>query len=116
MSRTVSFRASEELDEFLEQEAEKRMTTKSTVAQMMVAERAQQLRDSEENETNSTTSSQNSGKSIDDVFERHPTRWYEPDSRKYNYVVRTPDSLHDDRRYYKTKGGAEKALRSWWED
>ena len=43
MSRTVSFRCSEELDEFLEEEAERRMTTKSTVAQMMVAQAARDI-------------------------------------------------------------------------
>lgn len=43
MSRTVSFRCSEELDEWLEQEAERRMTTKSTVAQMIVANYAQDI-------------------------------------------------------------------------
>lgn len=41
MSRTVSFRCSQELDEWLEQEAERRMTTKSTVAQMIVADHVQ---------------------------------------------------------------------------
>jgi len=40
MSKTVSFRCSGELDEFLEREAERRMTTKSTVAQMIVADYA----------------------------------------------------------------------------
>jgi predicted transcriptional regulator len=43
MSRTVSFRCSEELDEFLEEEAERRMTTKSAVAQMIVAEYARSV-------------------------------------------------------------------------
>ena len=43
MSKTVSFRCSDELDEFLEQEAERRMTTKSTVAQMIVAEYARDV-------------------------------------------------------------------------
>lgn len=43
MSRTVSFRCSEELDKFLEEEAERRMTTKSAVAQMIVAEFARDV-------------------------------------------------------------------------
>lgn len=43
MSRTVSFRCSEDLDEFLEEEAERRMTTKSAVAQMIVAEYAREV-------------------------------------------------------------------------
>jgi hypothetical protein len=43
MSRTVSFRCSAELDEWLEREAERRMTTKSTVAQMIVANHVQSV-------------------------------------------------------------------------
>ena len=52
MSRTVSFRCSEELDKFLEEEAERRMTTKSTVAQMMVAQAARDI--SNDSETSNT--------------------------------------------------------------
>jgi hypothetical protein len=37
MSKTVSFTCSEELNEFLEEEAERRMTTKSLVCQQIVA-------------------------------------------------------------------------------
>ena len=55
MTVTISFRVSEELEEFLEQEAEERMTTKSTVAQMMLAERVTQIRD--ESDTNDTEKS-----------------------------------------------------------
>jgi len=43
MSVTISFRCSEELAEFLESEAERRMTTKSAVAQMLVAEKAREM-------------------------------------------------------------------------
>lgn len=43
MSRTVSFRCSPELADFLEEEAERRMTTKSAVAQMIVAEYARDV-------------------------------------------------------------------------
>jgi predicted transcriptional regulator len=52
MTVTISFRVSEELEEFLEQEAKERMTTKSTVAQMMLAERVTQIRD--DTDTNGT--------------------------------------------------------------
>ena len=38
MTATISFTCSEELEQFLEEEAERRMTTKSTVAQMIVAD------------------------------------------------------------------------------
>jgi hypothetical protein len=52
MSRTVSFRCSEELNQFLEEEAERRMTTKSTVAQMIVAQFARDV--SQDGETVNT--------------------------------------------------------------
>lgn len=44
MSNVVSFRCSDELEEFLEQEAEERMTTKSAAAQMLLAEKVQEMR------------------------------------------------------------------------
>ena len=43
MSRTISFRGSEALDEFLQEEAQRHMTTKSAAAQMLVAERVRRL-------------------------------------------------------------------------
>jgi hypothetical protein len=43
MTKTISFVASEELAEWLEEEAEKRMTTVSTTAQMLLAERYQEM-------------------------------------------------------------------------
>ncbi|CCQ37859.1 polyphosphate kinase [Natronomonas moolapensis 8.8.11] len=39
---------------------------------------------------------------------RHRDRWYRPDSGTYRFAVRTPDG---DRRYLKTRSGAEAALR-----
>jgi len=52
MTVTISFRVSEELEDFLEKEAERRMTTKSTVAQMLLAEKVKEIR--EESGTNGT--------------------------------------------------------------
>jgi len=43
MSEVVTFRCSPELKEFLEEEAERRMTTKSAAAQMIVAEYARDV-------------------------------------------------------------------------
>ena len=43
MSEVVTFRCSPELKEFLEEEAERRMTTKSAAAQMIVAEYARDI-------------------------------------------------------------------------
>lgn len=80
MSRTVSFRASEQLDEFLEQEAERRLMTKSDVAQIFVAEQYRQLQeDQEEQEVSAVdkidTEEEDSSASESDKeslsFERH---------------------------------------------
>lgn len=119
MSRTVSFRCSGELDEFLEQEAENRMTTKSTVAQMLLAEKVQEIQAerSGEGESSGGTDRKNdtlssgvdgSGGELD-VFEATTEHWYYPSSNKYEYAVRLPG--HDDRKYYKTKDGARKRLK-----
>jgi len=43
MSEVVTFRCSPELKQFLEEEAERRMTTKSAAAQMIVAEYARDV-------------------------------------------------------------------------
>jgi polyphosphate kinase len=43
------------------------------------------------------------------VFDRHDDHWYRPDSDKYQFTVRLPDS--DDRKYYKTQDNAAKRLR-----
>ena len=114
MSRTVSFRASEELDDFLEQEAERRMTTKSTVAQMLLAERVRELQgarsgDDEESEQSESGEVEQVGRGLPEVFDRHDDHWYRPDSDKYQFTVRLPDS--DDRKYYKTQDNAAKRLR-----
>jgi len=122
MSRTVSFRCSEELDDFLEAEAERRMTTKSTVAQMIVAEYA---RDSEHSPSDETGESGRQGtldgvnESKEDIFDKHPDKWYRPDSDKYDYAVYVPESYFSrdagEARYYKTRSGAAKGLRGWYE-
>lgn len=43
MSQTISFVASDELADFLEREAEKRMTTVSSTAQMLLAEKVREM-------------------------------------------------------------------------
>lgn len=45
MTTTVTFRCTNELEEFLEQEAERRMTTKSSVAQMLLAEKFREIQE-----------------------------------------------------------------------
>lgn len=124
MSRTVSFRASEKLDEFLEQEAERRLVTKSTVAQMLIAERYRQIQDerqdesvvpevkgSEPEEEYPTTANSN-GKPA--VFERHSDKWHVPDSNKgYKYAVQM--AAGGRLKYYKTEDGAAERLRREYE-
>jgi hypothetical protein len=122
MSRTVSFRCSEELDDFLEAEAERRMTTKSTVAQMIVAEHARESEHGPSGETGESgrqETLEGVNDSGGDIFDRHPDAWYEPDSAKHNVAVYVPDDsgTYDagKTRYYKTRDGAAEALRRWYE-
>lgn len=123
MSRTVSFRASEELDDYLEQLAEERMTTKSTVANMLLAERVRQLRGeagggggspAEEGETTGPESRELAGMSA--IFEKHDEKWYEPDTeRGHKYAVRMPEDSGTNTRYYKTAEKAAERLRREYE-
>lgn len=116
VSKVVSFRASEELDEFLEQEAERRMTTKSTVAQMLVAERVREMKqggESAEPDADEDGDEDGENRGLSGVFERHPDKWYRPDSSQGNkFAVECGD---DRRRYYKTQDGAAKRLRREYE-
>jgi len=113
MSRTVSFRASEGLDEFLEQEAERRMTTKSTVAQMLLAERVRELQEERagggEAEQPESGQPDQSGSGLPNVFDRHDDHWYRPDSEENEFAVRLPGD--GETKYYKTQDGAAKRLR-----
>lgn len=121
MSKTVSFRASEELDEFLEQEAERRMTTKSTVAQMLIAERVRQIKDGEDESEVEDQSAEEEGSSrpgsdgseldteeLPPIFEERSDSWWVPDSEDHILAVRREDG---GRRYYKTVDGAAERLR-----
>jgi polyphosphate kinase len=121
MSKTVSFRASEELDEFLEDEAERRMTTKSTVAQMLLAERVKQIRgepdappvDRQTSDDSPDEDESDDGDSLGEIFEKYPEKWYRPNSQNQNYAVYLKDK--DKRKYYKTAEGAAKRLKREYE-
>lgn len=65
---------------------------------------------SEDQDTQSTLNHQTSdgGTVTEDPLHRHPEKWYRPDSNIYEFTVRTPEG---GRRYLKTRGGAEAALR-----
>ena len=115
MSKTISFVASDELADFLERESEKRMTTVSSTAQMLLAEKAREMGSvSEGTETDKAASEPS-----EDVFDRNPDVWYRPDSPKNDYAVRVPDDAAvtdtGGTRYYKTRNGAAEGLRRWYE-
>lgn len=110
MSKTISFVASDKLVEWLEEESDRRMTTISTTAQQLLAEKYRQehgdLDDSE------SAGSASSGESLPAVFERHEDRWYRPDSDEYDFAVRTPDN---NRKYRKTVDGAAGLLERYYD-
>lgn len=95
MSKTISFVASDELAEYLENEAERRMTTVSSTAQMLLAEKVRESSESSEG----------------GVFDRHSDKWYRPEG-KHEYAVRRPDGPT---KYYKTRRGAAQRLRDEYE-
>ena len=108
MSRTVSFRCSEDLDEFLEREAERRMTTKSTVAQMLVAQKAQEIQGGDASKGDEDPVNTVDG----DALDRHPDAWYRPDGES-KFAVRDPEGSNI--KYYKTREGADARIRRWYE-
>lgn len=132
MSKTISFVASDELAEYLEKEADRRMTTVSSTAQQMLAEYVRMSDPSHGVETEGRKTDKERMQEIqqgaldrdqedepDDPFQRHPDEWYEPDSDKHNYAVEVPADagIYDagKTRYFKTRSGAAKALRRWYE-
>lgn len=110
MSQTISFVASDELAEYLEEEAERRMTTVSSTAQMLLAEQVSEIENQTETE---------SGGRKESIFAKYPDAWYEPDSLENDYAVYIPEGAgtYDEgkTRYYKTRSGAAEALRRWYE-
>jgi hypothetical protein len=110
MSKTISFVASDELADYLEEEAERRMTTVSSTAQMLLAEHVSEVEQTQKTDSEART---------DSILERHPDAWYEPDSLENDYAVYVPDDagVHDEgkTRYFKTEGGASDALKRWYE-
>lgn len=132
MSKTISFVASDELAEYLEKEADRRMTTISSTAQQMLAEYVRMSDPSHSVETEGRKTDVERMQEIregaldpaqddgaDDPFQRHPDKWYEPNSDKHDYAVDVPADagIYDagETRYFKTRTGAAKALRRWYE-
>jgi len=112
MSEVVTFRCRGELAEWLEQEAERRMTTKSAVAQMLLAEKFREMKGEDVSNDTSTPSDGDDPAEPDDALDRHPDAWYRPDG-KHNFAVRHPEG--GERKYYKTRGGAEARVLRWYE-
>lgn len=116
MGKTISFVATEKLAEWLEEESERRMTTISSTAQQLLAEKYR-----EEQQGEDTTARDDPEPEDEDVGEeepepdaldRNPDKWYRPDSKQHDYAVNLPDG---DRKYYKTRDGAAKRIRREYE-
>jgi len=133
MSQTISFVASDELADFLEEEAERQMTTVSSTAQRLLAERVREQRQSyskpDDPEDGKKASErlqelEESGflddeAGEDDALGRYPDAWYRPNSEKHDYAVDVPEDagVYDEgkTRYFKTRGGAAQAITRWYE-
>lgn len=110
MTVTISFRVREELEEFLEQEAERRMTTKSAVARDYLAERVREEMEADKAEANSNASSSESNSSEQDLskavieaaFATNKIGTHNGKTGDYKVV----DNENRDHRYYNTREGA----------
>jgi len=108
MSKTVSFVARDELAEWLESRADAEMKTVSSVVQDVVAEK---YRD-EEAGSGSVEEAGSAG--FDDPLEKYPEVWYELEEKhQNNYAVEHP-SKDNSTKYYKTRDGAAKRVRTWY--
>jgi hypothetical protein len=122
MSKTISFVASDELAKYLEEESERRLTTVSSTAQMLLAEKVREMGDvsaeSEEFDSGGSNGDAHGTPQRRAIFDES-NGWYEPDSDKYNFAVRVPEDADvSDRgglRYYKTEDEAAKAITRWHE-
>lgn len=116
MGKTISFVATEKLAEWLEEESERRMTTVSSTAQQLLAEKYREEQQGEDTATRDAPDPENEDVGEEepepDALDRNPDKWYRPDSNQHNYAVSLPDS---DRKYYKTREGAAKRIRREYE-
>jgi hypothetical protein len=110
MPVTISFRVAERLEDYLEEEAKRQMTTKSAIARQMLTERARQVMEGEEaeggnNQTGGSSVSRdrstfNAEELADPTRRRHITE--HSGGRKY----RVYDDNGTDHRYFDTAEGA----------
>ena len=78
------------------------------IDEMQSAARAPVAGDTATKESDDTdTAGAGDGADSRDPLDRLAERWYEPDSERYGYAVRTPDG---DRRYFETREGAADCL------
>jgi len=112
-SKTVSFVAREELAEWLEEKADRQMTTISSTVQQILADK---YREEQENvgasEEDPSQAQQELGESGDDApddpLERWDEHWYHPNGDRYEYAVRRPEKQS---LYHRTADGARNALQ-----
>jgi hypothetical protein len=136
MGKTISFVATEQLAEWLEEESDRRMTTISSTAQQLLAEKYREeqkaesgaVEDSpekgedasrgEESGIGETETSDEEDGGEPDALERNPDVWYRSDGEK-NFAVWVPEDAGvtdaGGRRYYKTRAGAAKGIERWYE-
>lgn len=125
--KTISFVATDELADWLEEESERRMTSLSSTVQQLLAEMYRR-----QNGLQDDTEAGNAAEESGDVSEasesadtaetsllgKYPDAWYEPGGKR-NYAVSVPSDadVYDagETRYYKTRHGAKEALRRWYE-
>lgn len=105
--QTISFVATDELAEWLDQEADNRMTTISSAAQQLLVER---YRQQEQGGAEADQGGSAPADTPEAVFDRYEDAWYVPDSEKYSYAVY---DTNGNRRYYKTKERAAEGVQRW---
>jgi len=119
MSKTISFVASDELAEWLESEANDRMMTVSSTAQILLAEHVQGC---EETTETTETKPEESEQSHDvlQFLERHSDVWKEmPPESASKYAVRVPEDSGlrsaGSFRYMDSLDGVLRNLERWHE-
>ena len=119
-SKTISFVASDDLAEWLEEESDKRMTSMSSTVQQLLAEMyRERAREEEQSDIQSdgeteTVDSDDEEQTVDDednryeyeILEEQSDKWYKPDSEQYQFAVRDVEN-----RYYKTEKGLANRLK-----
>ena len=106
--KTISFVATEELAEWIEQESDRRMTTVSSAAQQLLAEKYRAEQESDGRAEASQNGSAGAEDTQPEALKRHSDKWWTPESDVYDFAVREKDG---GRRYYKTANGAAKCLK-----